>query len=277
MRLIFTLLTLAVLGFGGWYAWQRKEMFQELLDERLPISEFHTLEIRFPAEELMKTQKGALLKNSGYSYLEPKLFYYPYLLMDIKYSKGKTETCEGILLWGLNDGEMVINTGTWEKTHGYEDCLVVKADKNDFKILEALLASGGSIEREKLYQKFTVDEDAVDSWVDRCREKKLIIVNGNQVRLHFQCPLLKTEPITILEQPLVTQPAKNAQKVKGQYTSTQIGHLAQTAFGNDFAIRKTQEVYLPVFALSVQNPDGSILTTYWNALNGKKFEASIRR
>ena len=43
-------------------------------------------------------------------------------------------------------------------------------------------------------------------------------------------------------------------------------------FGEDFVIRKTQEVYLPIYNIAVQNPDGSILTTYWNGVNGQQVD-----
>jgi hypothetical protein len=61
--------------------------------------------------------------------------------------------------------------------------------------------------------------------------------------------------------------------VKKRYRSSQIETIAKAAFGNDFAIRKTTEIFLPVYSIVVQNPDGSQMTTYWNALNGKRLLA----
>jgi len=46
--------------------------------------------------------------------------------------------------------------------------------------------------------------------------------------------------------------------------------------GKDFAIRKTTEIFLPVYSIVVQNPDGSQMTTYWNALNGKRLAQSYQ-
>jgi hypothetical protein len=270
MRLFIFLLTLGLLGFGGWYAWEHFGPLRQFVQNGIPSGEFCTLEVRYSAEEIMQSHNNELLKNQGYSFLEPKLLFYPYLLMDVKYSKGKGLTGEGSLLWGLNDGEMVIHTATWEKTHGFEDCLAVRADKNDFKIIEALAENNSALDREKLYGLFNVDQDVIDRWVDNCRRKKLIVISGNKFRLHLQNPHLQTAPITVFDQPLVTQPAKYSNRIKGRYSISQIKNLAQTAFGHDFTIRRTQEVFLPVYSISVQNPDGSILTTYWNALNGKK-------
>lgn len=274
MRLIFSLITLASLGFGGWYAWENVTPIRQTVRTALNSSEFQTLEIRFSAEEIMHTYKEQLLKSSGYSYLEPKLMFHPYLLMDVKYSKDQTSTSESSLLWGLSDGEMVIDSSTWEKTHGFEDCLISKATKNDFKVLKTIVDNGGSIDREKLYQRFKVDSDTVDEWVDSCREKKLIVTSGNRFRLHFQNPRIQSLPTTKIGQALVSQPTKYTNKVKGRYTASQIKKLSKIAFGNDYAIRRTQEVFLPVYSIAIQNPDGSVLTTYWNALNGHRLSTS---
>jgi len=269
MRLIFSLLTFASLGFGGWYAWENVPQVREAAQKTLSKSEFCTLEIRYTAEEIMRTNKDNLLKNSGYNYLEPELLYYPYLLMDVKYSKDRSSTCEGTLLWGLTDGEMVIDTASWDKTHGFEDCLLSKANKNDFKVIKALVENGGAVDREKLYQRFKVDYDILDDWIDDCREKKLIVISGNKFRLHFENPHLEIQPVTHLDQALVSQPAKYSAKVKKRYSLSQIKKLTVVAFGGDFAIRKTQEVFLPVYRIGIQNPDGSTRTVYYNSLNGK--------
>lgn len=276
MRKFFFLLLIALLGFGGWYAWQRGSVLPETAHLSLPNSELHTLEVRYSAEEIMQAHKTELLKNQGYAFLEPKLLFYPYVLMDVKYSKGRGDTGEGALLWGLNDGEMVIHTATWEKTHGFEDCIAAKANKNDYRIIEMIAEQGGAVEREKLYTLLGADQESVDFWVESCRAKKLVAINGNKFRLHFEKPNLTKEPVTTLAQPLVTQPAKNVHKVRGLYSQSEVKRFAQMAFGSEFAIRRCQNVFLPVYAISVQNPDGSILTTHWNALNGSKFETLCR-
>lgn len=269
MRLIFSLLSLAGFCYGGWYAWENIPSLKEVISEKLSSPETYTLEIRYTADEIMRAQKETLLKNSEYKYLEPELLYYPYLLMNVKYTNERSTTSEGILIWGLTDGEMVTNTTLWTKTHGFEDCLLTHASKNDFKILKALVEKGGGIDREKLYHYFKIDADIVDEWIESCREKKLIVISGNKFRLHFENPRFEVLPLTSFEQPLVKQPIKLVAKVKKRYTIAQIQKLTQIAFGNDFAIRKTQEIYLPVYSIGIHNPDGSTRTVSFNALNGK--------
>lgn len=270
MRLIYTLFTLGGLAFGGWYALENIPSVRSLVHEKVGSSDFCTLEIRYSAEEIMRAQREHLLKKSGYTFLDPQLFYYPYLLMDVKYTRENGSTMEGSVLWGLSDGEMVIDTGTWEKTHGFEDCLLANATKHDFKILQALVEHGGIIDREKLYKNFKIDHDIVDEWIDSCRSKKLIANSGNNYRLHFEKPRLVIQPTTNIAQALVSHPPSYSTKIKKRYSLSQIKRMTQTAFGDDFAIRKTQEVFLPVHRIGIQNPDGSTRTLYFNALTGKE-------
>ncbi len=272
MRLFWGLSILATFCIGGWYAWENVSPLRKFVHEKLNTTGFQTLEIRHLADEIMESNKTSLLKDSNYAFLEPQLYFYPYLLMEIKYSKDRTCTQEGTLLWGLMDGEMVVDTQTWETTHGFEDCLLANADKNDFKVIKSLIKQGGSSGSDFLYSDFNVEQKVLDGWLSSCCSKKLVVACGNHYRLHFEDPRLEIKPITKLNQALVTQPTKHSLKVKNRYSLTQIKKLAQIAFGGDFAIRKTEHVYLPVYKIGVQNPDGSTRTVFFNALNGKPLE-----
>jgi len=273
LRFLLVVVVLGGLVGGGWYVWDRFPILHDIVEEKIHSRNFHTLEVRFTAADIMKRHKSELLKGKGYTYLEPKLLFYPYLMMDMKFSRDQIFTEEGLLLWGLYDGEMVIDTATWESSHGFEDCLIAKAGQNDFKVLRAILEMGSSIDREQLYKKFKVEPEIVDKWVSSCREKKLIVSTGNKFRIHLQDPQIQVVPITRLAEPLVTQSTKSAVKMNKRYSVSQIKHLTEIAFAGNFAIRKMQQVFLPVHQISVQNPDGSIRTTHWNALNGKPFDS----
>ena len=80
-------------------------------------------------------------------------------------------------------------------------------------------------------------------------------------------------PSTKIDERLVTKPHRNAEKIPNRYSLSQIEKLCKSAFGNDFAIRKTVDLYLPVHCIVVQNPDGSLHTSHWNALNGKQMSS----
>lgn len=267
MRRIFLLLIMGALSLGAWYYWKNHP---QLLSTITP-EEFQTFKMRYTSESLMERHKKELLKN-GSTYLEPQLTYFPYLMMEVKYSKGASETCEGILLWGLSDGEMVLDVDTWAMTHGFEDCLMAKVDGCDFKVLRYLAANGGLIEKAVLEKEFIGDD--VSEWVASLVKKKLVVEKGAKVRLHLQNPRLEIEPHTKLTEWVVTLPDSPTKAVK-RYGTGEVLKFTQLAFGEDFAIRRSREVYLPVFEIAVKNDDGSVLTTYWNALTGKRIDEHL--
>ena len=118
-----------------------------------------------------------------------------------------------------------------------------------------------------------VENDVLDAWIESCRRKKLIVQTGNRYRLHLENPNLKIVPSTKLDERFVTKPQRNADRIPNRYSPSQIEKMTGAAFGNEFAIRKTTDIYLPVHCIVVQNPDGSIHTSHWNALNGKRLQS----
>lgn len=275
MRMATLLIACVLVGLGGFWAWIYFPGFRSKVEDFLSSATFQTLEVRYSAESIMDAHRRELLKDSDHVYLEPVLKFVPYLLMDVKYTRAHDKTGEGVILWGLVDGEMVINTGTWENTHGFTDCIASNASRQEFKIINALASKGGAWDRDGLSKFLNIENNILDTWIDSCRKKSLIVQSGNTYRLHLQNPKLQVIPETKLEQWLVTKPTKKALRVKKRYRPSQIETIARAAFGNDFAIRKTREVFLPVYSIVVQNPDGSQMTTYWNALNGKRLAAPL--
>jgi hypothetical protein len=162
----------------------------------------------------------------------------------------------------------------WEKTHGFGDCIEADATSQEFKILNLLARKGGAIDRQGLIKSLNVEHEILDGWVEGLRKKKLIIQAGNQYRLHFQNPRLRASPETTVDERLVTKPFKDAIRLHRRFSISQIEKIAKAAFGQDFAIRKINDIYLPVHSIIVQNPDGSIHTSHWNALNGQRMSRS---
>ncbi|MBS0624757.1 MAG: hypothetical protein JSS32_01755 [Verrucomicrobia bacterium] len=270
MRNVILIFICLVAAVGSFWAWNSMPRFRSRLEDVVSTGSFQTLEVRYSAENIMDMHRKELLKDSDHIFLEPALKFVPYLLMEVKYTRNLDKTGEGVILWGLLDGEMVINTSTWEKTHGFTDCLASNATRQEFRIINALAARGGAWDRDGLSHFLNIENNILDNWIDGCRKKSLIVQNGNVYRLHLQNPKLQVIPETKLEQWLVTKSTKNAIRVKRRYRPAQIENIAKAAFGGDFAIRKSTEVFLPVYSIVVQNPDGTQMTTYWNALNGKR-------
>lgn len=273
MRFVSIFIGCLVLGLGAFWSWTYLPGFRSKVDDYLSAGTFQTLEVRYSAENIMDAHRKELLKDNHHVFLEPTLKFIPYLLMDVKYIRSHDKTGEGVILWGLVDGEMVINTGTWEKTHGFTDCIASNASRQEFKIINALASRGGAWDRDGLSKFLNIENNILDTWIDSCRKKSLIVQSGNTYRLHLQNPRLMVIPETKLDQWLVTKSTKQALRVKKRYRPGQIENIAKAAFGNDFTIRNTREIFLPVYSIVVQNPDGSQMTSYWNALNGKRLAA----
>lgn len=232
--------------------------------------DLHTLECKYTAAQIMDSHSKFLLKTDEHRYLNPEVKFHPYLLMDVKYTGSNDQTGEGIILWDMIDGEMVINERNWEKTHGFHDCITAGIDRSEFKIINMLAQKGGSIDRDGLTKNLHVETDIIDVWVENCTRKKLIVRAGNGYRLHIEKPKIFVQPETKIEDRLVTKTIKNAEKLTRKFSEAQIRKIAYAAFGQDFVIRSYKKVFLPICTITVENPDGSLHTSYWNTLNGQQ-------
>lgn len=268
-RLLSFLFTMASLGGGLYWVNKTHPEYKNIAMDYINTGTFLTLEARYTAQQIMESNKKELLRTDKHRFLEPSLKFFPYLMMEVKYTKDNTHTGEGIILWDLKEGEMVLDTKNWQKTHGFADCINGAAERYEFKILNVLAEKGGILDRVSLIKALQIESNVLDIWIDSCRKKKLIVQTGNSYRLHFENPLLSITPETHIHDRLVTKSYKGSERVTKRFSSKQIQKTSICAFGNDFTIRNTQDVFLPVYSITVQNPDGSLHTSYWNALNGK--------
>lgn len=270
MRFFSFLIFLGCLVGGGWWLWNNNAPFRNFMAEYIDNGEFLTLEARFTPEQIMETHKAELLVDNKHSFDEPTLKFHPYLLLEVKYSTPDKKSREGVILWSMVDGEMVLNTETWEKTHGFEDAIRANANRNDFKVLNALAKNNGMLTKEQLHRELHLEPDIFEPWIDSAKQKHLITQKGDVLQLHFQNPKILVAPQTRINQWLVTKPYNHAQRASAKYSQNQIEKVSQAAFGSDYTIRNMSVVFLPVYGIDVLNPDGSVLTTFWNALNGKR-------
>lgn len=274
MRFLSYMVSVGVLFCMVWFVAETKPEWKKKSLEILKSGFFHTLEVRYSAEQILDRAQMELNKDDSYLFLEPQLKFAPYILMEVKYSRADEATGEGVILWDLIDGEMVIDGQSWDKTHGFADCITSKATRDEFKILSLLANEGGYLDREEILQGLHVDEFVLESWLDSCRKKKLIVQSGNGYRIHLENPRLNIAPYTQFDTPLVTQGYKYAERLTRRFSPVHIKEVAESVFGNDFVIRDLVDVYLPIYVISLQNPDGSLSTSRWNALTGSPLEHS---
>lgn len=251
-----------------WGAWEKYGDIQDSLSQYVENSDILTMESQFTPEQLMESHRAELLGNTQKTYREPILKYYPYLLMEVKFTENKKSRA-GVLLWGMADGEIVLNTDNWEKTEGFKDCLECQASRSDFMIIHTLVKHQGALTVDAIQKELNVEHDTLETWLATAVQKHLLVRKGNLVQLHFENPKIIALPQTKIKQNLVSKPALYAQKVGKSYSKSQIIQIAKATFGPDFSIRSEQEVYLPVYRLEVQNQDGSIYATEWNAITGR--------
>jgi hypothetical protein len=273
MRWILIFISVCAIGIAAWWLTGEYSV-NDLVGGYIENGEFVTLEARYTPEQIMESHRQELIGSTQRTYQEPSLKFHPYLLMEVKYLQPDKKTREGVILWSMVDGEMVLNTDTWEKTHGFEDTIAAGANDNDFKILNTIAKNGGKITQDQLLKDLHLEFDSVKPWIDSTKEKQLIIAKGNELLLHFQNPKISVLPQTKITHWLVTKPYIHAQRVSKKYSRSQIENAARAAFGTDFTIRNTSEVFLPVYSIDVLNPDGSIMTSNWNALNGQRIQSS---
>jgi len=270
MRKLIKLALICSVLAGGVWLWNTQPDIRESILQYVENGDFLTLEARYTPEQIINTHRKELLSDSKHKIQDYSTRFSPYLYIEAKYTGSNKRTQEGIILWSLVDGEMVLNTETWEKTHGFRDALLVDASRNEFKILNALAKNGGSMSRDQLQKELHLEFDIFEPWIDSAREKHLIVQKGNELQLHFQNPKFYVKPQTQLGQWFVSKTYNHAQRIPKYFSTYQIEKLAKAAFGSDFTIRSIREVALPIYTIEVLNPDGSIHTSYWNALNGMR-------
>lgn len=270
MRKILMILPLAVLLAGAAWYFNSGEHISGFVQQYVENGEFTTLKARYTPEQIMEINRKDLLVDNQHTFKDSGLKFHPYVLMEIKYTQPEKKSREGAMLWSLVDGEMVINTDSWEKTHGFEDSINAGANRNDFKLMHALAKFKGSSTLEQLQKDLRIEKETLDSWIESAVSKYLIVQKGNEIQLHFQDPKLSVLPETKMTDWLVKKPYNHAQRLSGQYSIAQIQKVAKAAYGDDFAVRSSAEVFLPVYSIEVLNPDGSTFTSYWNALTGQR-------
>lgn len=275
MGFIINILLSIALFYGGYWVFNEFPQIRQMAQDHLPKEwsgeEMIALEARFSEKQLSEKLQGSI-PTGDIATTSTTREYHPHLLMEVKFVKGPSETGEGILLWSLEDGEMVLRTGKWTTTHGFADCLDCGASRDDLRILNALAKRGGRLDRNAILKEIHADPEQIDNWLESCRHKQLIVQQGNNYRIHLQDPVWTFQPTTNIDIPLVQRGLARGSRVAKRYTAGQIEGMAQFVFGTDFAVRSKKEVYLPIYLIEVHNEDGSKKSMRWNAFSGEPFK-----
>lgn len=275
MKLIFTLISLCSLGYGLWWFADSHPEVKNKFESYVKLGEVNALEIRHTSEQIMEENRKSLLRKSGAIYLDPILKFYPYLLLEVKFTPSNNKTKEGIILWDLTDGEMVLDSEDWEKSHGYGDFMQMSVQDQEFKILHYISKKGKASDEAKIAEDLKTDSHVIDIWLKNCIRKGLVIAAQDGYRLHLEKPNLANIPETKLKRRPLTKPMKAEYKVAQQFSSARVERMAKVAFGKTFSIRRSSLIFLPVYNITVQNPSGSVHTSFWNATNGIRLPSAL--
>jgi len=211
-------------------------------------------------------------------YTEPSLKFYPYLLMDVKFVNANNKTEEGALLWDLKDGEMVIDVSTWNKSHGFADCIKTRADHYELSILKIIEKNKGKVNQHLLMNALGLEPNLFHVCIDHAKKKHLIIQQGQDYRIHLADSCFDVKPFTRVSSPLITTncQSKHSERISCHYSPNEVIRIATANFSDEhFAIRHAQSIWLPIYVIIVQKADGSHHTTYWNSINGKPFRSHL--
>ncbi len=275
MRLLFTLITLAIGGYGFFWMTDKNPDLKQKVEELLDFRTTTALETRFDSAQVMETHNKKLLKEKGARYLDPTLRFFPHLLLEVKYCDSKKRTKEGFILWDLTDGEMVLNTKSWDKTHGFADCILTNATSNEIKLLNLFAIQGGTCETATLLKKAEIELPLLEILLRSCLKKNLITSLGNnKYRLHLEDPKLVVKPETKLHEQLTTHSHRRVERAAKNFSRAQVERLIKMSFGEGFSVRSATELYLPVHRIVIQKADGSTKTAHFNALTGKELPPS---
>jgi hypothetical protein len=275
MKLLFTLLTLGSLGYGVFWLADKNPEVKQRLESYIKVSEVDALEIRHSAEQIMEENRRTLLRKSGAVYLSPTLKFYPYLLLEVKSSLEGAKTKESLILWDLTDGEMVLDGATWEKSHGFADCIQMGIQDQEFKIINYILQNGKARDEAEIAGEMKLDPAILDIWLKNCIRKGLVVASQGGYRLHLEKPRLAAAPETKIKRRPATKPYKATYKVPQHFSVARVERMAKIAFGGSFSIRRSSLIFLPVYHITVQNPNGSLHTSLWNAANGARLPSSL--
>lgn len=274
-RSLSSLLMFFFIGTAGWYFWKDPELRRKIITY-VENAEIWIMESRFTVDQILQKNQRELLTSKNFAFKGASVSYYPYLMMEVKYSKSREIAKEGILLWSLVNGEMVLDTNNWEITHGLGDAIQAQATSVEMKLLNILFQRKGSLSLDKLYKELAIERKACDEVIEAACKKSLIVRRGDIVYLYFNQPKFGLEPETRIGSWIVPKPHHSTKIFPRQYSRYQIERMAKVAFfEKNLVVRSAKEIYLPVYSIEVQDDHGVIYTSYWNALTGHSFRSSL--
>lgn len=268
---------------AGYIFWFHKDQLEYYLSTSLESPDKDETILCFEAKITPQLLQQRLEKNISRNQQPPqvvwgegRICYAPHLLVDVKYTLDGKTTKTGRMLWDLVTSELVLDTNQFETTRGFQDCLQSQATAEDFRILRLLSQNNGLLSKEQLQRELTLDEELLSARIESLKKKQLVVKVNETIRIHVDNPILGIEPTTKLTLPLSKITVKRHLLLPQEQTHQQLLSMIQVAFGPTVGIKGYKKLFIPVIELNRVNPDGSITTSHWNAVNGRPLAMDVR-
>ncbi len=251
-----------------------KHRVDSLLNRVLMKSKsIRTVESAFGEEAIIAAVKSQMPLR-GQTIGETKLFYTPFLLVDVKHvSKDRMSTKESSMLWDLLEGELVLSLDSFQTTSGFRDCINSQANSKDFYFLHSLAQEESkSLSIAQLVSICGLRENEVMKEIESLRRRHLVTFRNGVVRLHITIPFFQVEPWTHLSKPFVQKNVPTYSLIPESFSQKSVEKCITHAYGQDVAVLHSEFVWLPIWQISLQNSDSSIQMVFWNAISGNELK-----
>lgn len=273
LRLFSTCSTLALLGFGGFAALEYHPEWKTSLTSLLN-SPTLALTPKYDLQHALNAIEPTLRSQQYILAQQTKTEYLPLAILSIKYpTSSYSTTKEGIEIWDLFQGEMVLHANVWDLSHGFSDCLTQLVTADEFSILLVLSQQNGALSLNTLARKLALEPEHLEKTLQNCTRKHLVLEKDGSYKIHMHKPLLHISPETVIHSPLTTEKKSITNKLPKKYSVNKIGKIAETCFGPGFHIKEKTEVCLPIYVFTIKSADGSLSQRYFNSFNGKEMPA----
>lgn len=197
--------------------------------------------------------------------------YSPYLVADVKYIDDSGEIEEGVFVWSLKDGEIVTNTLNWSTTKCLDDILSSKINTNNIYSIIYFINNIKNPTVDSITKESGIPIKEVACAIKNYEEEGLITVHNGIIRLSIKDPIIPKYPKTERSDLLSNSSFKDANKTnvyRCSYSANDLISFSEKAFGKRIKIKKHKIIYIPVYQITEELSDGSLLTRKVNSING---------
>ncbi len=271
LRLFSTLSSLALLISGGFFALEYHPEWKTTITSLLD-SPVQSLTPKYDIQHALNMLEPTLRSQQYILAQQTKTEHLPLAILSVKYPFQET-TKEGIEIWDLVCGEMILHADVWDQSHGLSECLTQWVTSDEFSILVTLAQLKGSLSLNALAEKLSVEPERLVQILQKCMHKHLILEKNGNYKIHMHNPILKVPPETVVHSQLTIEKKNVTNKLPKKHSVHKVSKTAEALFGPGFHVKEHAEAFLPIYVFTIKSADGSLSQRYFNSFNGKEMPA----